>query len=172
MVYESIHIFLCPFAHIKLKNFERIFLIGERAILFKTWMHWNTCNCNLTWSSRIDIRKFVNNMGHWNWYVHSIYKLVAIVYKEGDDRISSIFKRNSLYNFKYAWISIKHNSSRSYLKKKYAISSQGEIFYNSSYLTTLVPVHHADLHIIHTITNISFNMQPYPYLCYIVASHA
>lgn len=144
--------------------------IGERAILFKTWMHWN--NCNLTWSSRIDIRKFVNNMGHWNWYVHSIYKLVAIVYKEGDDRISSIFKRNSLYNFKYAWILIKHNSSLSYLKKKYAISSQGEIFYNSSYLTTLVPVHHADLHIIHTITNISFNMQPYPYLCYIVASHA
>lgn len=50
-------------------------------------------------------------MGYWNWYVYSIYKLVVIVYKEGDDRILFIFKRNSLYNFKYVWILIKYNLS-------------------------------------------------------------
>lgn len=56
-------------------------------------------------------------MGYWNWYVYSIYKLVVIVYKEGDDRILFIFKRNSLYNFKYVWILIKYNLSFLYLKK-------------------------------------------------------
>lgn len=60
-------------------------------------------------------------MGYWNWYVYSIYKLVVIVYKEGDDRILFIFKRNSLYNFKYVWILIKYNLSFLYLKKKYVI---------------------------------------------------
>lgn len=67
-------------------------------------------------------------MGYWNWYVYSIYKLVVIVYKEGDDRILFIFKRNSLYNFKYVWILIKYNLSFLYLKKNMLFFYKGKFF--------------------------------------------
>lgn len=67
-------------------------------------------------------------MGYWNWYVYSIYKLVVIVYKEGDDRILFKFKRNSLYNFKYVWILIKYNLSFLYLKKNMLFFYKGKFF--------------------------------------------
>lgn len=81
-----------------------------------------------------------------------------------------LYLKDLQYKF-YVLILIKHNSSLSYLKNILFLH-MGKFFYYCSYLITLVPIHHADLHIVHTITNLSFNMQPYPYLCCIVAIHA